>query len=185
MAGIGRIIAVHLAGNHDADRRLELLHGANLYRRSMGAQQQPVALCLCALLGDEQRVLRIARRMIRREVKRFEVVVVGFDDRPFLDRISEVAEYGDNFVQRLDDRMLGADGTVNSRKGDVDGYTVGSSRLRATLGRLNALFDSRFDLVYALAYFAFRIFGRKFQPEIVDLRENAILARHPAIAEAF
>src|SRR6266496_488077 len=38
MAGVGRIVAMHLARNDDANWRLQLLHSANLHRRSMRAQ---------------------------------------------------------------------------------------------------------------------------------------------------
>ncbi len=40
---VERIVAMHLAGNDDAHRRRLLLHGANLHRRSVRAQQQAVA----------------------------------------------------------------------------------------------------------------------------------------------
>src|SRR5690242_8477516 len=43
MAGIGRIVAMHLAGNHDAQRRFQLLHGADLHRGGVGTQQQTLA----------------------------------------------------------------------------------------------------------------------------------------------
>ena len=46
MAGVRRIVAMHFPGNHDAQRRLHLLHGANLHRRRMRAQQQALALRL-------------------------------------------------------------------------------------------------------------------------------------------
>ena len=42
--GIGRIVPVDFARDHNADRRRLLLHGARLHRRSVGAQQQAVAL---------------------------------------------------------------------------------------------------------------------------------------------
>ena len=47
--GVGGVVAVHLAGNHDAHRRRLLLHGAHLHGRSVGAQQQPVAQRLALL----------------------------------------------------------------------------------------------------------------------------------------
>src|SRR5215467_1074606 len=37
MAGIGRIVAMHFAGNHEAYGRRRLLHGADLHRRRVGA----------------------------------------------------------------------------------------------------------------------------------------------------
>ena len=44
---------------------------------------------------------------------------------------------------------------------------------------------SALEFVDALADFALGFFRRGLQPEIVDLRENAVLARQPAIAEGF
>ena len=61
------VVAVHLAGNHDAHRRRLLLHRPHLHRRSVRAQQQPVAQRPALLVGDHQRVLRVARRMARAE----------------------------------------------------------------------------------------------------------------------
>ena len=59
---IGGIVAVHLARNHQPQRRVLLQHRPNLHRRGMRAHQQPLARRLRLLLGDHQRVLRIARR---------------------------------------------------------------------------------------------------------------------------
>ncbi len=44
------------------------------------------------LLRDEERVLRVARRMVRRKIQRLEIVVVGLDLRTFFDRVAEIAE---------------------------------------------------------------------------------------------
>ena len=109
-----------LPGITIAHRRLHLLHGANLHRRSVGAQQQALALRLRFLTGDEQRVLGIARRMVRRKIQRLEVVVVGLDHRPFLNRVAEIAEDGDDLVHRLDHGMFGAERAANAGEGDVE-----------------------------------------------------------------
>ena len=82
MAGIGRIVAMHLPRNHNAQRRLHFLHGANLHRRSVRPQQQSFALRLGLLVGDKERILRIARGMIGRKIQRLEIVIVGLDYRP-------------------------------------------------------------------------------------------------------
>ena len=47
------------------------------------------------------------------------------------------------------------------------------------------VFDESSDFVDPLSNFAFRIFRRSLQPQIVDLGEHAVLARHPAVAEGF
>ncbi len=53
------------------------------------------------------------------KVQRFEVVVVSLNHRAFLHGVAEIAEDGDDFVHRLDDGMLGADGALDAGKSDV------------------------------------------------------------------
>src|ERR1035438_9258168 len=120
VGGVERIVAMHLAGDHDAHRRRLLLHGANLHRRSVGAQQQTIARGLALLAGDEQRVLRIARGMVRREVERLEVVVVGLDLGAFADGVAHRFEYGDDLVHHAQHGMLNADGALNAGESDVE-----------------------------------------------------------------
>jgi len=48
--------------------------------------------------------------MVRREVQRFEVVIVSLDLRTFFDGVSEIAEDSDDFVHCFDDWVFGADG---------------------------------------------------------------------------
>ncbi len=59
----------------------------------------------------------------------------------------------------------------------------------ATLSRFSTAFhlflDLLFQFVDLLADFALCIFGSRLQPQVVYLREHAVLARHPAIAEGF
>src|SRR6185437_14485584 len=102
------------------DRWLQLLHGAYLHRGRVRAQQQLLAPSLRFLIGEEQRVLRVPRGMVRREVQRLEIVVVGFNHRAFSDRVAEVLEYADDLIHGADDRVLGADGPANAGKGNVD-----------------------------------------------------------------
>jgi hypothetical protein len=85
------------------------------------------------LPGDEQRVLRVARGMVRRKIQRLEVVVIGFDLGTFFDRVAQIAEDGDDLVHRLDDGMLRADGTANAGKGDVEALGGEFARGCATL----------------------------------------------------
>ena len=121
VAGVGRIVAMHRPGNHDANRRTHLLHRANLHRRGMRAQQQALALRLRLLSRDEERVLRVARGMVRREIQRLEIVVVGFDHRAFGDRVAQFLEYADDLVHRFDDGVFCANGTADAGEGDVHG----------------------------------------------------------------
>ena len=66
------------------------------------------------LLGDEQCVLRVARRMVRRKVQRLEVVVVGFDLGAFAHRVAHGLEDGDDFVLHPQHRMLHAYRTLHA-----------------------------------------------------------------------
>ena len=51
----------------------------------MSAQQQAVTLRALLLIGDEERVLRVARRVVGRKVQGLKVVVVALNLRPFGD----------------------------------------------------------------------------------------------------
>src|SRR5579864_6549289 len=69
MAGIRRVFAVDFARNHNAQRRLHLFHGANLHGRSVRAKQLLLAARLRFLIGEEERVLTIARGMVWRKIQ--------------------------------------------------------------------------------------------------------------------
>ena len=70
--------------------------------------KQAIALRLLLLSGEEDRVLHIARRMIRRKVQRLEVVVVGLDLGAFADGVAHRLEDRDDLVHRAHDGMLRA-----------------------------------------------------------------------------
>src|SRR5713226_1551225 len=116
---VGRVVTVNFSRTHHAHRRLHLLHGANLHWRRVRAQQQAVAQWLRFLPGDEERVLRVARGMIRRKVQRFKVVIIRLNLRPFLDRVTQIAEDANDLVHRLEDGMFHADRTTNAGESDV------------------------------------------------------------------
>ena len=73
MRGVHRIGAVNPAGRNDADGRLLLLHHTDLHRRSLRAQEH--------LFSDIEGILRIARRVIRRNIQRLKVIVIPLDLR--------------------------------------------------------------------------------------------------------
>src|ERR1700675_1379592 len=127
--------------------------------------------------------------MIRRKVQRFEVVIIGFNLRTFLDRVAQIAEDANDLVHRLDDGMFGADGMTNAGKSDVEAlsgeFARGSPALNASESRLNHLLNFGLEFVDALPNVALIRSRRGFQPQIVELRENAVLAPHPTIAEGF
>ena len=57
--------------------------------------------------------------MVRRKIQRFEIVVVGFDDWTFSDRIAQLLENAYDLMHRAHDRMLGADGAADAGEGDT------------------------------------------------------------------
>src|SRR6202043_2933791 len=120
VARIWRIIAMHLPGYHDPNRRPHLLHGPNLHWRSMRTQQKTLPRRFRSLPRDEQSVLSISRRMVGRKIQRLKVVVVRLDDRPFGDGIPQLLKHGDDLVHRLDNRMLSANRPPNAGKGYVN-----------------------------------------------------------------
>ena len=85
---------------------------------------KPLALRLFLLPRDEQRVLRVARRMIRRKIQGFEIVVIRFDDGAFGYGIAELLEDRDNLTPRSHDGMLGADGATDAGQTNVNDASV-------------------------------------------------------------
>ena len=103
------VAAIDRADRDQADRRIVLLHVPDLHRRGVRAQQGQAAAARacrrrtrpprCAVGGRQrgaarkiQRVLHVARRMLRRHVERFEVVVVVLDFGPFEHLVAEACE---------------------------------------------------------------------------------------------
>ncbi len=97
-------------------------------------KQQPVAQWLALLIGNHQRVLRVARRMPWRKIHALEVVVVGLDLRTHSDRIAQRRKYAGDLIERLGNRMLGASQSPRPRQRDVDGF--GCQRRISTAPRL-------------------------------------------------
>ena len=71
VAGIEVVLAIHPARTNDPDRWRPRFHGSDLHRRRMGTQQHAVV--------EVERVVHCPRRMVRRDVERFEVVVLVLD----------------------------------------------------------------------------------------------------------
>ncbi len=107
-----RIAAIDLAGRDQADRRRLALHGADLHGRGMRAQQAAVA--------EVERVVHRARRMVRREIQRFEIVIVVFDLGTFGDIVAEPREDLGHAVERARDRMQPAALGATAGQRDVD-----------------------------------------------------------------
>src|ERR1700674_3767204 len=143
----------------------------------MCAQQQAVAQRLRFLPGDEQRVLRIARGMVRRKVQRLEVVVISFNLGAFLDRVAEIAKDTNDFVHRLDDGMFHADRTTNAGERDVETlggkFAQGSPALNAGESSIHSLLNFGLEFVDALPNVALIRSRRVFPPQSLELGEDA------------
>ena len=137
----------------------------------------------------KQRVLGVARGMVRREVERLEVVVVGLDLGAFADGVAHRLEDGDDLVHHAQHGVLDADRAMDAGKGDVEtlGGELGISgrRVNFVVSVFNRRFHASFQFVDAAADLALGRAGRGLQPDVVDLREDAVLASEPAIAEGF
>ena len=89
-----------------------------------GVRAQHFARAVFALRIEEERVVRFARRMVRREVERGEIVEVGLDVGAFLNREAHLAENGGEFFHHLADRMDGAETRPHRRQRDVDRFAL-------------------------------------------------------------
>ena len=90
-------VAIHFTRHDYADRRLMLLHDANLNRRCVGTQQ--------CLFADEKSILHVTSWMIRREVERFKIVVVVFDLGTVCDAEAHRHEYRRDLIDCFRDRV--------------------------------------------------------------------------------
>ena len=77
-----------------------------------------------SLRVEEERVVRFARRMVRREVERGEVVEVGLDVRTFFDGEAHLAEDVREFFHHLRHRMDRAEARAHRRQRDVDRFAL-------------------------------------------------------------
>ena len=68
------LVTEHTAWTYDTDRKRHLLHSANLNRRSVGTEEDRVVA-----VADEECVLHLAGRVLRREVERLEYMPVILD----------------------------------------------------------------------------------------------------------
>ncbi len=119
----------------------------------MGAQQQAVAQGTAVLIGDDQRVLRVARRMAGREVHAFEVVEVGLDFGADADRVAEGGKDAGDLVERAGDGVFGAGEAARAGQGDVDGLGgQGGVSWTGAGGLLEQALDQLFEGLEALAY---------------------------------
>ena len=99
------VAAIGAARCDDPVRRRLGLHRPDLHRRGVGPEQHALA----PLVGAEiESVVHLARRVLRRDVERREIVEVVLDVRPFDDPEAHVGENRDQLIQHLADRVNGA-----------------------------------------------------------------------------
>src|ERR1700677_4768880 len=102
----------------------------------MRAQQETVAEGAPVLIGDDQRVLSVARGMAGREIHAFEVVEVGLDLGAYADGVAERGEDAGDFVERARDGVLSAGEATGAGKSDVDGLGGECGIARSGTGQL-------------------------------------------------
>ena len=151
-----------------AQRRPEFPHAAHLHRRSVGAQQQAVR--------EPERVLHVARRMLRRNIQRVEVVIFGFDFRSVEHGEAERGEKVFDFLLELRDGMQTAGPDPRRRQRHVYPFT------RQAAGQ-RSFFEAAFlDLIFAFEILLHRIqqlarartfLGRKLSEFLADLSQRS------------
>ena len=135
---VGRVVvaAIHTARCDDLDRQLTVhfFHRMHLHARSLGAQHH--------LVVDVEGVLHIARRMIRWQIQRLEVVVIAFDFRPFRNLKTEASENALGIVHNLGQRVQMALWHARARERHVQRF-ASKLRLQRLRAQLLALFLQR------------------------------------------
>jgi hypothetical protein len=111
--GRNRLVAVHAAGEHNADRPwCRRLHGVNLPRRGVGAEQD--------LFGEVEGVPHVPGGVVRRHVEKLEVVAVALHLGTLEDFEAHAVEDTADLPQREGGEMQAARGGGRPRQGDVD-----------------------------------------------------------------
>src|SRR6202041_2889560 len=137
------------------------------------------------LVGDNQRVLRVARRVPGREVHALEVIEIGLDLRSHANRVTERGEDRRELIERAGNGVLGADEPLGAGEGDVDGLSRQKGVAWPRAGRLlEQTFDQFLESLEALAY---GLFGRgrcSLEPAAGNLVEQTLLTAQPAQAKS-
>ena len=131
------VAPVAVAGADHRQRRLALLHHANLAVGGMRAQQHPA--------GQEKGVLHLARRMVGRKVERLEVVEVVLDVLGRGDLEAHRGEDVEHPLHHQGQRMEPAARDARAGQGHVEARLAERALQRggaqALLERLDAAFD--------------------------------------------
>ena len=156
---MGRVVIAAVgAARHDHPiRRRAGLHGADLHRRGMGAQDQAARVGAVGP-GQIEGVVVLTGRMVGRNVEGGEVVPVILDVRALGDAEAHIAQDGDDFLDDLADRVDAPRVLRSGRQGDVEALLAQAGVERRPLhGRLagvQGVCDGILQGVEGLARFA-------------------------------
>ena len=165
MRRVGRVAPVAPPRAHDAHRRLAAFHVPRLHRARLRPQQQSA--------GQIERVLHVARDVVRGRVQGVEVVVLRFDVGPVGHGEAHAAEDRRGLVDELLDRMQPAAARPAPGQGKIE--RAGLGHLRRRLQRRLALGHrrrhARLEAVEGLAH---RRFVRRARQLRQRLRRQSI-----------
>ena len=135
VGGVGGLVAVALAGDRDANRRLVLLHEADLHRAGVGAEEQRgafVAVRALHLFVEPEGVPHVAGGVVLRDAERAEVVRVQLHLGAFDDLEAEALEDVEDAASHLRDRVEAAAAERPARQRHVEGVRLGGCERGAT-----------------------------------------------------
>ena len=187
------VAAIDRTDRDQAHRRRIVLHVPDLHRARVRAQQGQRSRRLerdgfsrrWSRLNRRlqvQRVLHVARGMIRRHVERFEVVVVVLDLGAFEHLVAEAREDLDHFIANQAERMAMAELRHAAGQRDVDGVGGPARRGERRLALGERGFDFLLELVGALAE-RFLLLGRRGLERLHEGGGPAVVAADPARAQ--
>ena len=173
------VAAVDLARRDHPQRRLVGVHVTHLHAGGMRAQQ--------AAIAEVERVVHGARRVMRREVQRFEVVPVVLDLRAVGQLVAQSAENVGDALQRAADRMQPAPRAVPARQRYVDGF---AGQARVERGVFQHGFADRQRLADRIARAIDRFAGGLALvggqcPQLLQLRGDAAVLAQQGDAQLF
>src|SRR5438105_391771 len=161
---VEKVAAVSVAGAQNPYRRFELLHCADLHRRSVRPEQNALA--------EVEGVVQVKRGVIGRKVERSEIVPLCFRLGPKRDGESQLAK---NVLDLLDDerhRMLRAQPLTAPRHSEIDLSMRRACCVQLPPPLLEVRLKLRFDGIDQRACFA--QFGRRERWQLLEeLRQSS------------
>ncbi len=133
--------------NDDSYRRLSILHGPDLHGGGVRAEKQ--------VIREVKGIPIVSSGMMRREVQRFEIVVIRLDLRPLFDRKTHRDKNILNFLLEEDDGMRGPPVFLFSRQSEVNFLLDRFGSRELFLGRFEFFLDVALQSVDDLAGFRF------------------------------